>query len=189
MQTDGGEDSEDGAIVLTDSDNARDAELETERVTPDRNSQAFKDFLVALNDAPVRKKNVDLDISTISDLSSSWSDDDDEDDDDEDDDEDDDDEDDEDDDLDDGSDFDVSDNDEKDENILASTQLSKQNKLPPPMTLVEGQLTLAAKVKRLFQGDMDLEYPTSAKIVRIFTSSTFTGKKNCNERALFYLQS
>lgn len=33
------------------------------------------------------------------------------------------------------------------------------------------------RIKAVLHGDMMTKYPSNAKIVRIFTSSTFTGKK------------
>ena len=41
---------------------------------------------------------------------------------------------------------------------------------------VEDNLSYEEKVKKALTGDMDFHYPEKAKIVRIFTSSTFTGK-------------
>ena len=40
----------------------------------------------------------------------------------------------------------------------------------------EDKLSYEEKVKKALTGDMDFHYPEKAKIVRIFTSSTFTGK-------------
>ena len=39
----------------------------------------------------------------------------------------------------------------------------------------EVNLSYEKKVEKALVGDMDFEYPEKAKIVRIFTSSTFTG--------------
>ena len=41
---------------------------------------------------------------------------------------------------------------------------------------IEDNLSYEEKVKKALTGDMDFHYPEKVKIVRIFTSSTFTGK-------------
>ncbi|XP_064636230.1 uncharacterized protein LOC135493155 isoform X2 [Lineus longissimus] len=155
-----------------------DSNLEPENLKPsDTNSQAFKDFVAAFDAIPVDTKNVSLsDISGISDISSLWDDDGEDDEDLDSDDMDDDEDDDLDDDLDDDEDDDDDDFDmdidieDMSKNVLPSVLPSVEDRLAP----MPAQLTLAAKVKRLFQGDVELDYPASAKIVRIFTSSTFT---------------
>ena len=42
---------------------------------------------------------------------------------------------------------------------------------------IEDNLSYEEKVRKALTGDMDFHYPEKAKIVRIFTSSTFTGKR------------
>ena len=54
---------------------------------------------------------------------------------------------------------------------------------------IEDNLRYEEKVKKALTGDMDFHYPEKAKIVRIFTSSTFTGKRCVMRRSFTRMSS
>ena len=66
---------------------------------------------------------------------------------------------------------------EEDEVNRKQDEKTDENKPPSDDSVAEvaDNLTYEEKVKKAFVGDLDFSYPEKVKIVRIFTSSTFTG--------------
>ena len=66
---------------------------------------------------------------------------------------------------------------EEDEVNRKQDEKTDENKPPSDDIVAEvaDNLTYEEKVKKAFVGDLDFSYPEKVKIVRIFTSSTFTG--------------
>ena len=68
----------------------------------------------------------------------------------------------------------------------ATVKCRKQLNIPKKGAGAQATVNVEKVVGSALQGKMDCDYPETSKIVRIFTSSTFTGKLHVNMIYKFY---